>query len=250
MANPTFSTQGWVARLIANARRLIDAGPSDVTGPRILQYGEQAVTLFGASNHALVDEGSYFVISNATPGTGLATIAAPTAFAATSPFLIVQNNDPIRSLYLDYLRLTPTAAGTAGTAVHLTTVIDYISRYSSGATLIVGAAGATGGQIVNPKSSVANPASISAWAGPLVAVAAGVSNRMVSPDLVLKNAIPAVGDQYTVKFGAVDTPTTTVGVAGHAAVVLDPGASILFHLWLPSQSAASSYEFEVGGWLR
>lgn len=253
MANPTFSLQGFVARLLSNARRVVDAAPSDVNGLRMSQYNELFASLLGSGNQALADEGSYFLVANLTPGTGLATIATPTAFVATSPFLIIQNNEPAggKSIVLDFIKLVCTAPGTAGTALHATSVIDLVnSRYSSGATLIVNATGPTGGQLSNPKSGVGGSTTVVAVAGPLVATAASLQARLLEPDMILKAAIPAVNDQYVIKFGGTDLPPSAVGLIGHAPVVIDPGHAFLLHLWLPSQSAASSYELSIGGWQR
>lgn len=263
MANPNTNAQGWVARLYTSIRAALDKAPSDQTGPRMWTDNAQVVMgMMGFGSHLLADEGSYFKIGNATPGTGLATLAAPVAFAGTSPFLIVQNNEPAggRSIYLDFLRLVCTAPGTLGASLHITTRLDPIAtRYTSGATMIVNAAGATGGQIVNPKSSGAAPATVAAWAGPLVATAESSGVRPLAPDLIPRAVIPVAADSYLLKFGGADAPVSAAAKNGvvpsdflipHEPVIIDPGHAFLAHLWLPTQSAASSYQIEIAGWLR
>jgi hypothetical protein len=262
MANPTYSNQGWIARLASSASRLLDGQPSDSRGPRVLTYGENASgQVVGQGRELLCDEGSYFVIGNATPGTGIATIAALTAVVDTSPFLILQNNDTLgRGLIPDYLRLTLTVAGTNAASLHMTTKMDTVAaRYSSGATLIVGATGAAGGQIVVPRSGLSTVPPVACWAGPIVAAAASSGSKIVMPDLFWRTVIPVVGDTYTLRFGAVDVPGTGAPLNGtvpshfsqaHPPVVIDNGHALLVHLWLPSQTVASNFEIELGAYLR
>lgn len=253
MANPTYSPQGLVARLIANAiRTASDGNPSASAGPRFDPYQGQIVYPYGAGNYGFVDEGSYQQFAT-TIGTGIAFGATTTAYSATAPFLIVQNNEPVtaqgRNLYLDYIRLGCTAAPTASTALFAATQVDYISRYSSGATLIVNATGATGGQVSNPNSAVGSASTVSVWGGPLTAAAVGSAVRNLAPAIPLKGSIPAVGDNYTISFGSSDTPPSALG-ARHAGVVLAPGASFLLYLWAPAQTASGTFSVDIGAWLR
>lgn len=263
MAAPNQAAQGIVARLLSAISRGTDGQPSNVQGPRMMAYNEQGVIgLMGFSSHPLADEGSYFKIANATPGTGLATIATPTAFSDTSPFFIVQNNEPVggRSVYMDFVRLSLTVPGTLSTSLRLTTKLDPVStRYSSGATMIVNATGATGGQIVNPRSSLASFTSIAAWVGPLVATAASQNARLLCPDLVLRAAIAVALDSYLIKFGGGDMPVTGAVLNGaapsdivkpHEPVIIEPGHAFLGHIWAPAQTVAASMQFEAAGWLR
>jgi hypothetical protein len=80
--------------------------------------------------------------------------------------------------------------------------------------------------------------------------------RMVVGQRALKGAIPVVGDDYTLKFGGVDAPgaiqisTILKSVVNVPKVVIPPGWTALVHLWLPSQSAASSYLPELGWYER
>lgn len=265
MAFTPFTLRGLVGRtkaLIGGGAQVQPEGV-DSQSIRVGRYQELVgITALGANHYALADEGSAFVIGNATPGTGLATTAAPTTFSATTPFLILQNMEQLggQSLFLDYIRLTTTAAGTGGTALHVTTVLEpsSVARYTSGATLIVNASGATGGQAVNPKSGAPAPTTVSAYVGPITATAATANARTLAPDLVLRSQIPVANDSYLIKFGGVEgapgnsvsATTASQVVVAHAPVVLDPQSSFLLHLWLPAQSAASSYQIEVGGFLR
>ena len=72
--------------------------------------------------------------------------------------------------------------------------------------------------------------------------------RNVVGNRFLKGALPAAGDTYILKFGGVDAPLLT-GSAGSLytmvqnvpKVIVGPNESALVYLWLPAQSAASSY---------
>lgn len=70
------------------------------------------------TKHLLADEGTYFTVNNSQ--TGLATAAAPVAFSATNPFLLIYNAGSSATgprIYLDAATLVATAAGTAGVNV-------------------------------------------------------------------------------------------------------------------------------------
>ena len=260
MANPTYSPQNWAARALSNARKTVDGAISDPTGQRVSDYQEPFTTLVGAGNHALADEGSYFTICNATPGTGIAAGATVTAFSNTTPYLIIQNNDSAKSIYLDYIRLTHSAAYTAATSLHATFAIDTINtRYTSGATMIVNAAGATGAYISSPRSSQTAPATVFAFAGPITAAAASSNQRIIVPDAYLRTVIPVVGDSFTFKFGGVEGAIGGQPLNGTAPsqflvpvapAIIDPGHALIVCLWAPASTAGGSFEPEIGGWLR
>jgi len=214
------------------------------------RYGDQFVAPIGAGRTNVCDEGSYFVVTNPTPGTGLATIATLTALADTSPFFMLINNASAggKRVYMDYIKLLVTDAGTAGASLHYNVKIDNgVGRYTSGSALT------STPQNCNMDSSVAT--GCLAYGGPLVAAAATAAARLLGGGL-FKVSIPVVGDNYILTFGC---PASGVGqgvatianaVLNHAPVVIGPQQSFFFHIWLPSQSAASSYEIEVGWWER
>src|SRR5206468_12703962 len=99
MSNPNFSAQGWVARLLSSARRSgADGVLSDLTGGRIgVNQEPYGISLLGQGREMLADEGSYFTAAlSGTPGTGIANGAAVTGYVATTPFIVIQNNDRIK----------------------------------------------------------------------------------------------------------------------------------------------------------
>jgi hypothetical protein len=197
------------------------------------------------------DDG-YFVTNNPTLDTGLATLAAPVNGADIEPFIILKNNDVVvdkggKLIYPDYIRLTCTAAGTAGASLRISAKIDNVARYTSGSTLTPTPKNA------NMNSGVTTIALV--YAGPLVAAAAGSAQRMLG-EVLARMAIPVVGDEFVLKFGAgapqpsiaKNGTAPTIYVINFPPVILGGGDSLLIHLWLPSQSAASSYLVEVGHW--
>ena len=246
---------GRIARLISNAQRLAEGVP---IMQRAGLYGEMTAEVLSIKQHKLADEGSYYVCRSPTIGTGIATLAAPTAYADGSPYIIVSNNNPSpsgKTIYLDYIKLICTAAGTNGTNLWFATRIDSIMRYSSGG------AGGNGTGLTAilagpyPTNTMA-PANSSAliYAGALVAIA-GSAQAKTLVNGPLRTAIPVVNDQYFFNFGECDMALDGVLVSGtnvaqrtipHPPVAIAPQHSFPLHLWLASQSVASSYEVEIG----
>lgn len=215
------------------------------------RYGDTIGMLVSPKGLVAADEGSYFIATNPTPGTGIATLAAPTTFVDTSPFLILQNNwtatDPrSRRIYLDYLRLQCTAAGTNGSAIRWAIRTDTsTNRWTSGGSTLTPVN-------VNQDDGTSSKAVINV--GALVASAATGAARLLGSSLI-RPVIPVVGDTYVINFGGHENGLNSLAPAGVAIanvqintspVVIGPGQVMLFHLWLTAQSAASSYEIELG----
>ena len=248
---------GIVARLLTRIPYLSDGLP---TKGRYSAYGEQVMSIITSKQHQANDEGAYFTTRTPTVGTGLATTAAPTTYANTNAFLIVTNGNPPggKNIWLDYISLGVTAAGTNGTALQVVTALDTIARYSSGAT---GAGYGTNIAAIlqGPQSNNSNVpfggSSALVYCGPLVAVSPGPNAKILSNPW-LRRQIPVVNDRYLINFAQSDAPTAgSSGVAQataldafvpHSPVCVGPGGSFLLTLVLPGQSVASSYEVEVG----
>lgn len=224
-------------------------------GPRANQFGEFLVEMGYQGTQQLADEGSYYYASSAglvagapTPGVGLATIAAPVAFAETSPFLLIKNNNnapasgPGVRIVLDYIRIMCTAPGTGATSVRWVSTTDgvNVNRYTSGASQLI----ATN---VNQDDATASNAIIRV--GAIVATARASQARPLVGNMLLKNTIPAIGDSWLLEFATGDAQNTipgAIGTAIHPAVILGPQQWYAGHLILPAQSAAASFEIEVG----
>lgn len=222
-------------RLLSNNPRQQDGVKQNL---RVGAYGDLVAMLMGQGKINLADEGSYFSVNNAQ--TGLATAAAPTTFSATNPFLIIYNKDTVKNIYLDYAALVATAAGTAGASVQAAVVLDNGNRFASGGSEITA-------NIVNSNGLVGAGSIAKVYAGNLTASAASSAARTIVGQRALKGAIPVAGDNYIVKFGSDDvgllisTATLTWSSQPVPPLVVGPNMSALLHIWLPSQSAASSF---------
>ena len=255
-AAPTSDSLEWgfLRKLISNAARATAEGASVIA--RFSEYGDQVTQGLTAKQHKLADEGSYYVCRSPTPGTGLATIAAPTAVVDTSPFILITNGNAAggQNIIPDYIKLICTAAGTGGTSLNVTTKLDVIPRYSSG-----GAGGSNTGLATilggpwSTNTSRLGGSNALIFAGALVAVAASQQRTIMSTRL--RSAIPVVNDEYFLNFGDSSPMLDGVLVSGaaiaqrvvpHPPTVIAPGHTLAVHLWLPAQSVAGSYEVEIG----
>src|SRR2546426_264684 len=109
MISPQALFRGLVARVLPTFNA--DSQNTDIAA-RMDPYGGLYTQPLVRKAHGLADEGSYFVTNNAQ--TGIAPTYG-TAFAATSPFLLVYNGQTANRLYLDYLALVAIAAGASTT---------------------------------------------------------------------------------------------------------------------------------------
>jgi len=207
------------------------------------------------SDHALADEGSYFVVTNPTPGTVITTTTSVVDDAATasathaqfSPWFNIQNGwgnagSNAKSTYLKYLRImlvqVPTSATTWRFAVRTSTLARVI----------------TGTQHtpvnVNGGSSVASPSVV--YTG-VVTQNLDASNHLVANGTV-GSVIPVTLDQWTFTFGDVSMPTNFLNGAAAAKnvtipcapIACGPGGCISFEMWGASNAAAPTFEYELG----
>jgi hypothetical protein len=223
---------------------------------RVSGRGEPDVrSLTGSKLHAVADEGSYFVVTNPTPGTGIAGHAAPSTSEATKPLLYLRNTlelgaDEGKRVYLDYIQLQVTAAGSNGTNVRAILRADSGNdRFSSGGSALTP---------VNPNMASTETSGVTARFGAVTAAAASSDVRLVHHQLV-RPVINVVGDTYLFTFGAssrranglIPSGTTIANVEVNCPpVVLGPKQMFLLHMLATSQSAAASYEVSAGFWVR
>lgn len=221
-------------------------------------YGEQYNLPVLPEPQVAADEGSFFTVTNPTPGTGVATIAAQASLVDTAPFVLFKNNwsvsDPLKKRVIaKWLRLTCTAPGTAGAQVRFATKTDSAgARYASGATVIAGnnTIGTATNQPQGPNADTTLTSQLQLYAGPVVAAAA-VSPRLVD-HVTARITIPVIGDSFYLVFGGNEAAangslvaTVTQLCIPMAPWIVGPQQWGAFHLWLPSQSAASSWEFTL-----
>ncbi len=222
---------------------------------RANRRGELIVNTASKGCYAMCDEGSYFFATNPTPHTGIAGIAATGAYSAAESLLYVKNTAASGSgvnLYLDYLKILVTAAGTNGTDHLYVSNIDGPSanRYTSGGTAITA---------VNPNGDGSAP-SATIYFGALVTTAASSGVRNVGHGKLRRATITVAGDEFWFDFGgqmpnglrpntlAADSTTNVSCYVPHCPVILPPQWEFVLSLHATSQDGASSYEFELGGW--
>lgn len=221
------------------------------TGSVALQCDvNQALFVRKTDSYSRADGGQYFVLRNATPGTGIAGHAAATTLDDTKPFVYLRcdyTTAERKRIYLDYIRTEVTAAGTGGTNLRYGMKLDSgTARYTSGGSALTA---------VNPNMQSTTTLSATANIGAVVAAAASTSVRIVSSGLI-RSVINVIGDKYLFRFGAVDAMSgagmATEGTAQAQIVhycppvILGPTDQFLFHFFSASQSAASSHEWEMG----
>lgn len=233
----------------ARPTRLVD-GTISTEAPRWSGYSEPYVVPF--TKRVAADEGGYFVLRNVTPGTGVAGHAAPTTHDTAKPFIFLKNGAEAGGLrvYLDYIKLIVTAAGTAGTLNYATHTIDNGRTYSSG-----------GGDLTSVNVNQQSTQSSVLKTAKVGAVVPGESNSAAARIVAHQRArtvIPVVGDELLFVFGGepkgsgmILAATAQLQRVIHCPpIVFGPSDSYHLVLWRASQSAAASYEVEIGAWER
>lgn len=219
---------------------------------RASQYLDAYALPLNGGGWAFASEGSYIVTNNATLATGIAGHAAPVvADTSTKPLLFLYNGGE-KTVYPDYLFLEVTAAGTAG-SIHYTTIYadnKGSTARSSGGTQI------TAFDNANSAGGVASTG-LEMYFG---AVVAAMSSPVKLGQQIVREVIPVVQDTVTMKFGSPasgpHSALTTAGTATNhcvqyfAPIAIAPGGNLNISQIRPSQSAAASYQFSFGFWLR
>jgi hypothetical protein len=258
--------KGWVSRMLPQAEQ--DNDPGIV---RLGRFGD--VWTIGAvrKQHALADEGSYFVTtSNQTTIVGP---LLPTAFSNINPsvVMIVSNSDTPgnqnnKRLHLDWCHFVVTAAGVAGAGLTLCNfawTIDVGDRYVSGGTDL-------SANVVCPNGDTPSRASIAkVRAGAItIAAATGAVRTVVGQrQFRQQNSGIAMGvaqDHMYMNFGPVEAPfdaqvdlSTAKTSAGRflyalPPIVFGPGQCALLHMWSPGAALTTGISMlhEMGWWER
>jgi hypothetical protein len=223
---------------------------------RLGRYRSAYVESLVPKMHLLADEGSYFVANNS--GTGVATTATPTAFSDTAPLFTINNVDTAQNaankrIYLDFIRVTGTAAGTAGTDLRIRGVLDY--TVPSAGTLLTS---------LNVNTDVPKSSSIATCRIlPTGVTQSGNSRVVIGTQIVIPAQtanIPVAGSEALLNFGGVDQIYPVYNSAAGANVVkfaynlppivIGPGAVFMLEFLITAQTAASSWTVEAGWWER
>lgn len=219
--------------------------PLDASEGRNSWYGERYVLGLGHNRQNLADEGSYFVCSNATVGTGIAGHAAPVVADTDTKALLHLYNGGTKNIIPDFLFLEVTAAGTAGTIHYAVLYADSrgSTAYSSGGTAITPA---------NVKPGVGISTGATVYFGAVVTT----TGFTKLGQQIVREVIPVVQDTVRIVFGSgADNQSSGLTTAGTATnhtslnmppVVIPPGGNLNIAMIRPSQSAAASYQFGFG----
>jgi len=225
--------------------------PSTDTTNQFLRLSEFGATIMeprGLPSMGHAQEGLYFraTIPIATSAIAL-TGVAQTTWVATTPTMTIRNSGAAgqRSIYMDFIQVNIlTQGGATGTMVQGGLVTDVITRYSSGGTAMTNITNANVGSSTTSNAIV--------HGGAITAAAASTDVRYMSR-FGLKNAREAVGDQYTIKFGAQHAYAPLVGAVPVGPVIIAPETThtLLFYMWIPGLSTtAPTGDIVVGWWER
>ncbi len=245
--------QGFVSRLLSSPF----ADDRDIAKTvRLKRYGEMNISEADGSLYGYADEGSLMVCTNATIGTGLTGVTAQTSFNDTGPALYIYNPDPVKSLYIGYLKMIATAAATSSTVQNYAAVLDPILRLvttDNFATLTP--VNPNGGATVsaNPVVKFQNNSTVSAI------TASSSAKRIVARGVL--GGLNIIGDEFIINFGRGDHTThpgltaaqvaaPSKRVANAPPVVVAPGSTFTVHLWGANQGAAYTPEVELVMWAR
>lgn len=249
---PTLQTSGFGLVSRGLPQPTVDGQEGEVA---LSRYRDAKIIIVSPKMQALADEGSYFVANNS--GTGVATTAAPTSFSDTAPLFTINNADsaqnPARkSIYLDWLRITETAAGTGGVDLRLRGIIDY--TVPSAGTLLTP---------LNVNSDVPKSASIAVpRILPTGITQSGNSRVVIGTHVVIPTQTTPLAalSEVFINFGGLDSPSPVYNAAAGANItkwwygwpplVIGPGAVFMLEHLITSQSAASSWTVEAGWWER
>jgi hypothetical protein len=229
------------------------------------RYGNQYVMNMTPTKHGLADEGSYFVLTNTTPGTGIAFFneARSSYDAAKAIFMIKNDYQPGptgKRMYFDYIRLIQASVLPAGTitTMNMSVHVDTVNRRSSGGQNLPNVP-----VNVNADDTVTqSQAKIWVPNNDVITVVAPTSTgRVVSrPHLATSQVV--AGDEYIVQFGPGDMSgfqgltaaraTATARIIGHASpVIIGPQQYMYIFMWIGGMtSSAPTYEFELTWWER
>jgi hypothetical protein len=266
MLSPQALVKGIVSRVLPGPTQ---DGPEQERTFRLDRYGAIYVQGEVLKQHALADEGSYFVANNGQTGI---LVGTQTAFTAGSPSCIFANNDSpsnptAKRLYLDYVELlvTTAGAGTSSGPKFMALVLDQGNRAGSP----VGGTDFTS-RIVSPNQDNPLRSSIAQVIfGALTATTATGGARTVVGQRMVRlpvsaSALDTPGDIVRLEFGAPEQMSSVV--IGSTAllqanaiqaclklppVIVGPGQSCLIYLWQAvSNTTATTYAPEIGWWER
>lgn len=206
------------------------------------------------------DEGSYFIATNPTPGTAIATTTSvvddatgATTHAQQKPVMFIANpaggaSPGPMNIYLRYLKMITVQVPTSATSW----------KYAMRLTPNLGSKITTAGTVItpvspNPNGSVKSRAQIQF--GAITATDSSTDNgQILVANGQVSGAIPVALDEWLFNFGmtfaSVDMIGTMTLVKRHTIpvppIIIPPGWGMTLEMWGASNAAAPSWEFEMG----
>ena len=199
------------------------------------------------SDHALADEGSFFIATTTSVVDDAATASA--THAQNVPVMYIANqgssgDQTAKSIYLKYLRMIVTAAPTSASEWNISLRTDNVPRYTSGGSSITPVNINTGSQL----QSVAQ-----IKFGAVVTANLPSANARLIGRAMVQSSIPVVKDQWIFTFGDTTMPTNilTASAAKNinipmGPVIIAPGWNLAVDMWGASNAGAPAWEFELG----
>lgn len=228
--------------------------PANVNYPTA--NSQKTTSIWGGTDTAACDEGSYFVVTNPTPGTVIATTTSVVDDAATASATHAQNapvmhlkngytaTDPLgKTLYPKYLRMMLSQVPTSATTWRFAIRIGTVARYTSGGSVL---------SLINSSTNATNTSPSTCYFG-AVLTALDPANKLVANGTV-GSVIPVTLDTWTFTWGDATQPTNFLNGSASAKNVtialapmaIGPGGYMQFEMWGASNGAAPSWEFEMG----
>ncbi len=248
MAAASTLVNGLIQRL--KGQRYADSS-STYKPVRLSQYQDMMVQPQLADMQGLCDEGSFYVATNPTFETAVATTTSITTFAETAGAVGVvmmlknteQPGENAKRIIPVYIKLMIVQVPTSATSWKYGLVLDNNPvRYTSGGSAI--------STIYNTNGDASSQTIAQLYFGALT-TAVPMNKRAVGRGN-LRGVIPTTFDQYMIMFGV----GSQAGMSGAAAsgcfmnynapVVIAPQQNLCLTLWGAANAAAPSYEFEIG----
>jgi len=221
---------------------------------RLDDYGNLLNSNIMVKKHGLTAEGSQFVTTNPTPGTGIAGAISAT-YGVTHPWMVLRNNGSTGgpTAYLDYLKFIVTVVPAGSTTFDLAVVRDVIA---GGALTTDHMAYATPVNL-NPLSTGSSKCTLGYLTGATANTIAALTPAAAVVGRGTIGGLTIAGDQLIADFGAMDPSPWPASTAAEGAaqpgcratmfppICCPPGYQLLFYYWgLTNSGTALSYEFE------
>jgi len=239
-----------MSQLLGNPNRALPTSIVDnyVTGVRSGIYGGVAINEIGNGLISLAEEGNYFTAVSSLANFQTAVVyQATSVFDATKAYTVIYNGNTTKNLFMDYIRIRPSAIPANETALRFAIAIDDINRVVSDGTVYVSFNN-------NEASSTTSGAVITFGA---ITLAAAHNPRYIATSFMHNGKASSICD-LTIKFGVAKKSASVMSnlAIGNNSMcvnvgpaIIGPGHSLLFHLWEIGDAVnIPSYISSCGWW--